>query len=1241
MSAFKGFRRGRLRRVRSIAIASVLVVVGLMWISAAQAVHDNGMFELEGNVVHDSQTTPPYDWTSLFGAGGTQLITPDPINGPVLASAFVDDTDAVDTSYFGGGTKIDDQVHNMTCGGPAANDKTSMDYVYASLIQVPANAPDNAGDQVLYFGIEKQAAGNGGDNAFGFWLFQNKNVGCDASVSKTFTGAHTDGDLFIDGLFTNGGGASDVEVFRWNGDDSTGSLGSSPIFTGNVCGAVAGNDDICGIANDATIAAGPWRSSPTMATNTFVEAGIDMTNLLGQNGGCFSTFLADSQASQSTNSQPKDYANGQFNTCVPPIIETTATPGGSSDSLGVDTEHDVATISAVGGRPDPTGSISFFLCNPSEVTAGGCESGGTPVGNAVPITAGSATSDDASGSLTNTVGTYCWRAEYTPDPDGSKFYVAASETNSDSECFTVIKASPQVSTVADPSSVVVNSDASASVSDTATFTDGFQLDGQSASFTLYSDASCSTATSVSGSATIGGGSATFTGDASGLDAGTYYWGVSYAGDDNNNSISECGGAEGVQNEVLTIEKASPQVSTVADPSSVVVGSDASASVSDTATFTDGFQLDGQSASFTLYSDASCSTATSVTGSATISGGAATFTGDASELSPGTYYWGVSYLGDANNDPISECGGAEGVQNEVLTIEKASPQVSTVADPSSVVVGSDASASVSDTATFTDGFQLDGQSASFTLYSDASCSTATSVTGSATISGGAATFTGDASELSPGTYYWSVSYLGDANNDPISECGGAEGVQNEVLTIGLNAPKVTTVADPSSAVVGSDALGSVSDTATFTDGFMLAGDNVDFTLYSDPSCDPADATSVAGTAEIAQDNTATFTGDASGLPAGTYYWGVSFLGDANNNPVSECGGDEGVQNEVLTIGPATPSASTTLKDAATNATIENGSTLPHGSSVYDTAQIGNTAGQPLTGTLSFRFFHNGDCSGTPASVQTGVAVGGHSAATGALDEGSYGFQAMYVAGNDPSHSDSAWSACEPFNIQGLVDLAVTKTGSPNPVAQGANITWTMVVTNNGPDADTGVMVSDPLPAGTAFVSVSVPSPASCTGGAIISCSLGTMTAGQSITITLVTTANVGPTITNTVHVVGDKPETNLANNTASASVVVQTKTPPQVFCVAVSKVTPKQLFVGRKTTLTIHVTKQQKAVKGIHVRIKGAKVNIKTKASNSKGVIKQTIKLKKAGVLVFTPIASKTCNTKRVGVTNVFTPPVTG
>jgi hypothetical protein len=42
-----------------------------------------------------------------------------------------------------------------------------------------------------------------------------------------------------------------------------------------------------------------------------------------------------------------------------------------------------------------------------------------------------------------------------------------------------------------------------------------------------------------------------------------------------------------------------------------------------------------------------------------------------------------------------------------------------------------------------------------------------------------------------------------------------------------------------------------------------------------------------------------------------------------------------------------------------------------------------------------------------------------------------------------------------------------------------------------------------------------------------------------------------------------------------------------------------------------------------------------------GIIKQVVKMKKARIMVFTPPASKACGTKRVGVTDVFTAPVTG
>ena len=151
----------------------------------------------------------------------------------------------------------------------------------------------------------------------------------------------------------------------------------------------------------------------------------------------------------------------------------------------------------------------------------------------------------------------------------------------------------------------------------------------------------------------------------------------------------------------------------------------------------------------------------------------------------------------------------------------------------------------------------------------------------------------------------------------------------------------------------------------------------------------------------------------------------------------------------------------------------------------------------------------------------------------------------------------------------------------------------------------------------------------------------MAAGAKVTITLVTKPSSYNSQANTVNVVGSRPETNTANNAASATVVTVGRVTPPVFCVAVSRITPKQLFVGRKTALTIHVTKHKRAVAGVRVRIKGPKLNVITGRSNRKGVIKRVVRMKTKGALIFMPIASKHCNTKRIGVTNVFTPPVTG
>jgi hypothetical protein len=201
---------------------------------------------------------------------------------------------------------------------------------------------------------------------------------------------------------------------------------------------------------------------------------------------------------------------------------------------------------------------------------------------------------------------------------------------------------------------------------------------------------------------------------------------------------------------------------------------------------------------------------------------------------------------------------------------------------------------------------------------------------------------------------------------------------------------------------------------------------------------------------------------------------------------------------------------------------------------------------------------------------------------------------------------------------------------------------MIVTNNGPNGATGVTVADPVPAGTTFVSVSTSTGTCANTGGVVNCQLGSLAVGASDTITLVTTAGQTGTLTNTATTVAAEQETNTANNTATASVVAKgVFVPPVKYCTAVSVAPKKTLFVGRKTTLTLKVTQNGKAVKGIRIKIKGAALTVTTTPSNAKGLVKVTLKPKKAGIVTFAPASSTGCANPRIGVTGVFTPPVTG
>jgi uncharacterized repeat protein (TIGR01451 family) len=121
-----------------------------------------------------------------------------------------------------------------------------------------------------------------------------------------------------------------------------------------------------------------------------------------------------------------------------------------------------------------------------------------------------------------------------------------------------------------------------------------------------------------------------------------------------------------------------------------------------------------------------------------------------------------------------------------------------------------------------------------------------------------------------------------------------------------------------------------------------------------------------------------------------------------------------------------------------------------------------------------------------------------------------------------------------------DLAVTMTADKNPAHVGQSLTYTVKVTNGGPDRATGVTLSDQFPKNAGFGSVSTDH-GTCTAKPdkrLISCSLGNLNRDETATITLVIKPTSKGQYTNTATAALSSPsDPVLTNNTASVTVTV--------------------------------------------------------------------------------------------------------
>jgi hypothetical protein len=145
-------------------------------------------------------------------------------------------------------------------------------------------------------------------------------------------------------------------------------------------------------------------------------------------------------------------------------------------------------------------------------------------------------------------------------------------------------------------------------------------------------------------------------------------------------------------------------------------------------------------------------------------------------------------------------------------------------------------------------------------------------------------------------------------------------------------------------------------------------------------------------------------------------------------VNDQGQTQGISHVVFCADKLASDTVTELH-LADETVVEVGASLPFGSVLHDKATVSGSGPTP-TGTVTFAFYSNADCTGVPISSSVVALVNGvahPSQSTGALDAGDYGFLATY-SGN--TLYDGSAESCEFFHIRGnpQAEIDVVKTAN---------------------------------------------------------------------------------------------------------------------------------------------------------------------------------------------------------------------
>ncbi len=550
---------GSRRRSRFFVVPILLVAcAALFWIGGASAVHDSGVFELDGNATN-AAATPGDDWDNVcHQVTGSDCSTTSDTTGATSVD-WVAEPNPSASIFTGGGSK-DPQDINQWAWKDAGGlpDKDNLLHGFAARY-TPSSGPE-AGHDLLFFGSDR--LDNSGDAQQGFWFFQNSigTNGGSVGGGTGFTGVHKTGDVLVISDFSNGGTVSTITVYAWDPTckkttgSTVGTCGDANLrikgtSTSANCASSAAGDAFCGLVNSSTITM-PWSFTDKSGTpnngalnGEFFEGGVDLTDL-GLGGQCFASVASETRSSTSTTATLKDFILGGFGACGSSIT-TQESNGSANPSIGTGSVSvsDTAHVT-VDGVSTWAGTVQFHLRGP----IGAANEVSTDIGGLVNVSNSNPDATSATATVT-AAGDYCWSAHFHATSPGGGQVPDADDNGLVDECFTVTPVTPSLATTAGADVLLGNP-----VTDTAALsgtanqpgtpainptTAGLPAGG-SITFQLYgpSDTGCgplvftSSAVPVSGDGTYGPVSFTPTA------VGTYHWVASYTGNAPNTNPTD-------------------------------------------------------------------------------------------------------------------------------------------------------------------------------------------------------------------------------------------------------------------------------------------------------------------------------------------------------------------------------------------------------------------------------------------------------------------------------------------------------------------------------------------------------------------------------------------------------------------------------------------------------------------------------------------------------------------------------